>query len=388
MKSRSLVLLVCLPVLLFPLACTKKEAVPPQAEAPPAATSTASAMPPDCSGGSGCAGSTCPSSITASAATLPTDACPNFGEVQGGADVFSWNSFLALNWPAASNCTADTTKSILNVTSSSGGPVVWQTLMSSDDVFVPPGQTPAPWCADAAVSALFAGKPRDMKNTAKADAAAHALGPNFAAIADPTGVEAVGGVVTDQSGRWLRFERYMNKIEYDAIVDPKNNWWQLSVLNKLSSITLPTGSLELKAAWKVLTPQEIASNRYYTTVATVYNTPAGAPSPGTNPVTLGLVGLHIIQKTPSQSGFFWSTFEQVDNDATFLNPSGPTNYNQQTAQKPFVELQPNGQPNNAPVQIKRVNQPPVDAALNAYYQKLLGNSVFHYYRLISTQWQT
>jgi hypothetical protein len=112
------------------------------------------------------------------------------------------------------------------------------------------------------------------------------------------------------------------------------------------------------------------------------------PGRRAEPRTLGLVGLHIIQKTPSQSGFFWSTFEQVDNDATFLNPTGPTNYNQQTAMKPFVELQPNGQPNNAPVQIQRVTQPPVDAALNAYYQKLLGDSVFRFYRLISTQWQT
>jgi hypothetical protein len=178
----------------------------------------------------------------------------------------------------------------------------------------------------------------------------------------------------------------MNQTEYQKIVD--NKWYQLSVLDKLPSITLPTGSLELKAAWKILTQQEIAGNRYYTTTATVYNTPEGGKSPGPNPVTLGLVGLHIIQKTPEQSGFFWSTFEQVDNDQVFFDPSSNTAPNTQTAKKPYVELNPDGTPHNTPVQIKRVNAIAASPALNLYYQNLLGNSVFKYYRLISTQWQT
>jgi hypothetical protein len=105
-------------------------------------------------------------------------------------------------------------------------------------------------------------------------------------------------------------------------------------------------------------------------------------------VTLGLVGLHIIQKTPQQQGFFWSTFEQVDNDRVFFSPHGSKTVNKQTAAKPYVELNPNGSPINAPVQIKRVNKIPADPALNAYYQKLLAGSVFANYRLISTQWQT
>jgi len=208
----------------------------------------------------------------------------------------------------------------------------------------------------------------------------------FAQISEPTGVEAVGGVVTDQSGRWLRYERYMNQTEYNQVVP--SQWYRLSVLNKLASITLPPGSLELKSSWKILTPQEIAGGRYYTTVATVYNSPAGTPSPGKNPVTLGLVGLHIIQKTPQQSGFFWSTFEQVDNDKVFFNPTSKTPVNTQTAPKPYVELNPNGSPHNPAVQIKRVNKAAADPLLNAYYQKLLAGSVFANYRLISTQWQT
>jgi hypothetical protein len=178
----------------------------------------------------------------------------------------------------------------------------------------------------------------------------------------------------------------MNQLELNAIVT--NNWYRLSVISGQSSITLPTGSVEFKSAWKILTPAEIRAGRYYTTVATVYNTPDEAPSPGANPVTLGLVGLHIIQKTPQQPGFFWSTFEQVDNDKVFFNPHGSKVVNTQTAAKPYTELLPNGTPINAPVQITRVNKIAADPGLNAYYQKLLAGSVFANYRLVSTQWQT
>lgn len=348
------------------------------------ALAAAPPKPPDCSGGAGCSGSSCLVSITPAAATLPTAACPLHGESQGGADVFSWNEFIALNWPAATNCTANTGKTILNVKSGADGPVVWETQMASDDVFVAPNLMPVKWCNGKSLASLFSHAPVPMTHTAKAAPAARLLGGPFAQIAEPTGVEAVGGVVTDQQGRWLRYERYMNKTEYDKVVP--SGWFRLKVLNSLPSITLPNGSLEIKAAWKILTPQEIASGRYYTTVATVYNTPAGAPSPGKNPVTLGLAGLHIIQKTPQQGSFFWSTFEQVDNDKVFAGTSLPPN--KQTAAKPYVELNPNGSPHNAPVNIQRVNKAAADPALNAYYQSLLGNSVFRYYRLISTQWTT
>ena len=161
-------------------------------------------------------------------------------------------------------------------------------------------------------------------------------------IAPPTDVTAVGGVVTDQSGRWLRYQRLANQTEYTAIVS--NKWYQRGVLNSIKTLTLPVGSIEFKSAWKILNGPEIRSGRYYTTQAIVYNTPDGAKSPGPNPVTLGLVGLHIIHKTPTQGGFFWSTFEQVDNDTVFIDPHKGGPYNKQTAQKPYTELNQNATP--------------------------------------------
>ncbi len=347
----------------------------------------AGAAPPTfCQGGSGCAGSTCPTKITAAQATIPADACPLHGESQSGVDIFSWNEFIAFNWPATQTCMADTTKSILGIKKGNQGPVVWQTQMSSDDVFVASGQNPAAWCNGQNLAALFEKKPHPMMHASKAAvSAAQNLIPLTNAVSQPTDVQAVGGVVTDQAQRWLRYERLMNQAEYGAVIG--NKWYELSVLNSVSSITLPTGSIEFKSAWKILNPAEIAGGRYYTTLATVFNTPDGATSPGPNPVTLGLVGLHIIHKTPSQDGFFWSTFEQVDNDKVFFNPHSSAPVNKQTAAKPFTELNPNGTPINAAVQIKRVNAIPADPKLNRYYQKLLAGTVFANYRLISTQWQ-
>jgi hypothetical protein len=344
------------------------------------------ATPEFCKGGTGCAGSMCPTAITPAQAKVPPDACPFEGESQSAVNIFAWNEFIAFNWPATVNCVANPSKSIRQVRSGQQGPLVWQTQMSSDNVFVAPDKKPATWCRNPTVQALLGRRPMSFIHTAQTTAPAQALAHLSSTISSPTDVDAVGGVVTDQAGRWLRYERLMNQPEYQAIVT--NNWYRLNVLNSLKSITLPTGSIEFKSAWKILSPKEIASGRYYTTVATVFNTPGGAKSPGRNPVTLGLVGLHIIHKTPTQGGFFWSTFEQVDNDSVFFNPHSSTPINKQTAMKPFTELNPKGAPINKPVEIKRINAIEASPQLNAYYQALLRPSVFSHYRLISVQWQT
>ena len=348
----------------------------------------ASAAPPiaACQGGTGCAGSTCPAAISAAQAIAPLDACPAHGENQAAVDIFSWNEFIAFNWPATPTCLPDTTKSILNIKLLNQGPVVWQTQMSSDDLFVASGQNPVPWCNGKSLAALFARQPIPLLHAAQTAAPPQSLDHLASVISPPTDVTAVGGVVTDQSGRWLRYQRLTNQTEYTAIVS--NKWYELGVLNSIKTLTLPVGSIEFKSAWKILNGPEIRSGRYYTTQAIVYNTPDDAKSPGPNPVTLGLVGLHIIHKTPSQGGFFWSTFEQVDNDTVFIDPHKGGPYNKQTAQKPYTELNQNATPVNAPVQIKRNNKIAADPALNAYYQKLLSGSVFAHYRLVSTQWQT
>lgn len=360
-------------------------------------TSTTSVQkPPQCPPAGGCVGSACPDSITTASSIFPASACPFEGEGQNGVDTFAWNEFIALNWPAnRGNCTPDTNKSILNVKSGDGTVAVWQTWMPPDRLFVAPGQQPAPWCSG---NGLDASGSRPMTMVAKADERFASLGPAFAMISEIGGVEEPGGVLTDQNGRWVRYEIVLNQDEYNYAM--QNKLWSKAGQQAFQSAgntsinlpTGPTGAVEIKSSWKVLTDAEISGGRYFTTVATVYNTPGGAPSPGKNPVTLGLVGLHIIHKTEQQTTFFWSTFEQVDNDRVFFNPNSTTPQNTQTATKPYIELNPDGTAHNLPVQVKRVHSvESIDSTaipLNAYYQAILGSSVFANYRLISTQWTT
>lgn len=345
----------------------EEEAPPPQA-----------ALPAECDGGTGCAGSTCPAEITAAQSAAPADACPKFGEFQGGVDVYSWNTFVALNWPAnVADCTADTGKSILDGT----GPVVWETFTNDTDLFVAPGQQPAAWCANSFDAPRLFGH---NTKTSPALIAASAADQDMQSI-----LEAVGGPLTDQNGRFVRYQKLVNYDEYQYITG--NDLWNKAGQQgkTIAFPQQPFGAMEVKAAWKVLSDKEIAGGRFYMTEGIVFNDAQGSPSPGKNPVTLGLVGLHIIHKTVTQKTWFWSTFEHVDNTtSSFFNPHCTDCVdNQQTAAKPYTELNPDGTPINDPVQVTRVN--PMDTGdLNAYYQGLLAGSVWANYELISTQWAT
>lgn len=390
-------LLVCL-VVLGAVVCKKTTEQPEGAAAPRAEAVATVTQPPmcaesvkDCNGLSPCA----PSPITSAQAAIPAQPCTFQGEggpqTQNFVDIYSWNLFLALNWPAATaNCAADTSKSIVNVKSGDGTYVVWQTYMPGENVFVNPGyQTPAAWCSG---NALAAGAQRVFNNEAKATSAAKNLGGHFLKIAEPGGdvLQASGDVVTDQSQRWLRYEKLMNQTEYDYIVPDRWNAVQLqAMMDNNQPIQIPQGSIEVKAAWKVLTPDEISGNTYFTTQGIVCNTPDGQRTPcNEKPVTMGLVGLHLVQQTSNGGTMFWSTFEHNANDTVFFDPTSTAPVNTDFAQKPFTELDANCKGINQPTQIKRVTPVPASPELNGYYQQLLAGSVFANYQLISTQWST
>lgn len=308
---------------------------------------------------------------------------------------FSWRSFIAFCWPAnTGNCTADT--SIGSNIFNGNGPVVWESYLSTDQVFVSSG-SPSNWCTPTfdmlpkKVQELSqrTGIRRFIHRLSKTPAGPHALG------------QASGQPLVDQNGRFVRYEVRMNQDEYNYIL--AKNLWNAAGQNKFTSdstITMPSGqtqygnlgSIEFKAAWKIMGPGD-DTTRFYKIKAIVYNDNAGDPSPGPNPVTLGLVGLHIAHKTPTQRNWVWSTFEQVDNlTSSFFNnacDTCPINTPPQTDKAGhYVELNPDGTPIHKPTQVKRIN-PTADATVagvNSKYQGMLKGSVWANYQLISTQW--
>ncbi|MES1245078.1 MAG: hypothetical protein ABUT39_25970 [Acidobacteriota bacterium] len=347
-----------------------------------------------------CAGSTCPTAITGAVSAVPAEACPRYFEDQGGADIFAWNSFLALNWPAdLSTCSANASASI-----GAPGPRVWETYALDSNVFVSSGR-PQAWCSDALRASLSG--PRSFGGIAKAP---------HSQIEKLHGIdESVGGVLTDQNGRFVRYEVRINQDEHNYLLT--NNLWnkagQASAKQAGTPINFPqgpgdspsrcgahpcgpVGAMEVKAAWKVLSDSEKASGRFYTTQGIVYNDENGSPSPGRNPVTLGLVGLHILHKTEKLKTWWWATFEHVDNTTTsfFNKDCRDCPANKQLAKQPYTELSPNGERLNPSTQVVRAT--PIETtdlnspALNKYYQGLLRNagSVFQNYELVSIQWAT
>ena len=330
-----------------------------------------------------------PTTVTPELATIPQGLPPGAQEENANFDYVSWETFVALNWPAdPKTCTADLTKTILN----GQGPVVWETYLTDTDVFVqnPKTSKPAAWCGGPP-GMLALSKPAQKLSKETGVTRFFSMLSKFSPklAAGIHGIQEVGGALTDKNGRFVRYEIRMNQDEYNYIL--KNNLWNKAgqagktiSFPEGQSTFGPVGAMEIKAAWKVLGAGDDPS-KFYTIKAIVFNDANGAPSPGTNPVTLGLVGLHILHKAKGQSKWLWSTFEQNDNLSSFSYPNGKPNV--QTAKKPYTELDPKGKPLNLPVNVVRVN--PIEnpaTEMNTGYQKLLTGSVWANYSLVATQW--
>lgn len=362
----------------------------------------------------GCPGSALPASITSAMATPPADVpCPSLpasGPNQADLDLFSWQLFIAMNWPAnTQTCGPNAASSIGNT----AGPRVWETYLQNTDIMVddPTKENPSPWCpqgtaAKAQLNADLAGLPRNVQQKARQRGVTKVLIANSKAQDDliekyPSVGQAVGGVLTDTNGRWVRYEIRDNKTLYTYIIT--NTLWSRNGQSKFAqNANFPFSSMELKAAWKVLGPNDDPT-KFYTAWAVVFNNEDNPPkpSPGPNPVQVGLVGLHIMTKTPSQPNWVWSTFEHVDNAPLQgqVNPTAHYNFYRQncttclgdnvqtTDNNDPLELNSSGQPNYQGVQVARVNaiqKPPT--FLNQFFQSKLGSTVWRNYELVSTQW--
>ena len=62
-------------------------------------------------------------------------------EAQRLFDIFAWQAFVALNWPATSDGTPDRDKTIAD----SRAPRVWMGWRTNESVYLPDGSMPAPW---------------------------------------------------------------------------------------------------------------------------------------------------------------------------------------------------------------------------------------------------
>jgi hypothetical protein len=333
---------------------------------------------------------TCPVSPipTITSSQVPADVC--IPEGFGGNpiqffDDYSWRGFVALVWPVANGQRGQPENS---KTVSDPGPRVFETLKSVWEIFHNDGSRPAPWntydspqfnaCNFAAAFGDFV------------------LG-SFSKFSDlgQAGVGSLVGPLVAQNTTYTRYATGFNEIEFNQILN--ENLFLRRKPGDPGGAGIPMtspfkdGALDVKSAWILMTdvPHQ---ERYYTRTAFVLDPQTGKCSQ----MLVGLVGLHIVQKTPTRPQWIWSTFEQVDNvPPAEPGASGKFNYNDGKGVKMpdgnLYPIDPLILPTPAPFNVDR--KVPINSSTlntNMAYRNLLrgANSVWQFYQLVMTQWPT
>ena len=299
-------------------------------------------------------------------------------KVQRLYDIFSWQSFLALNWPVDSASTNGAAQPTARFTDE--GPPQWTTWMEAHQVFKDDGSAPDPWTA----------RPQTVRTLSEI-------------------TQAFSFPLWDQNGTPVYYEMLLNEYEYKYIYKNRlyNQEGQTQFLNKGNKVVFGTGStttperqgligpIEVKLAWKVLGREDLPE-RFFKMQALI---PDGTGK--TKSVDVGLVGMHITHKTGSSNQWVWSTFEHVDNvrvndlEALALAKQGknlkPLFYNPSCPTCPANEPLHRQPKENRGTQVTRVI--PISSLtsdLNSEVQQLLRQlgSKWQYYELVGTQYAT
>lgn len=197
----------------------------------------------------------------------------------------------------------------------------------------------------------------------------------------------------------MRYLAAYNQSEFTQILN--NSWFLAKNLPPTTgtSITFQLGSMDVKSSWIDMTNVP-NPERYHTRSAWLQDPISGACS--TTQVTVGLVGLHIVQKTPSRPQWIWTTFEQVDNmpppsyvppqtlARTFTFNDGSGVAMPPSLPKAYIWSTAITQP-PPPINIQRLTPVnPSTVATNAIWHQALSQqkSVWQFYQLTMTQWPT
>jgi hypothetical protein len=133
------------------------------------------------------------------------------------------------------------------------------------------------------------------------------------------------------------------------------------------------GAIEIKAAWRQLTDDEMKKGRFFTQNVIIYKGKQYGGQTYNNAV-YGLVALHIIHKTKSFPAFVFASWEQIDN------------YDDQNTQN-LVFINTGTQ---LPVTVTRAHPihsqiPPVNDAVRAAFMAKDPTTIWRYYKLIGVQ---
>ena len=276
---------------------------------------------------------------------IPPDAKAPVG--QFNFNNLAWQQFIALNWvanPASPGQPNPNTPASAFGKPGDSTPVVWETFKENSEVFRPNGQPPTPWGAKRALPTFFNALPGRNKLMTTSSWGTKGLSAASKFTDGPTlDLSDFGEAFT--GGAWLTaqpkmnsnitlFEKRLNQDEFNYIVANKlYNAANQSPFAKTQGINLPDGSsafisygtvgaVEIKAAWIQLDDPTLWPLYKISKAYVSYPTASGATPPKL--VTVGLVAIHIIRKTPNAQQFVWSTFEHVNNAPSTTDISNKT----------------------------------------------------------------
>ncbi len=344
--------------------------------------------------------------------TVPTDALILN---QYCANAFAWEAFLALNWPAKKNGSGGYVDGVpADVPFSEVGepgdlsPTVWETYADANAVFT--NTAPPKWeenqivplgpgedCSESKIMRFF------NKQTSPQE-------EDIQDLFQATGEE---WLIAQNSGL-VWYEVLVNKKEFEFIYNKKlydqDSLWAYG--EREGAIWLPEGAMELKASWLQFSDEAYENNenniqeRYKIVRACVprsvaFDEKGNLILEDYQPTYIGLVGLHIITKTPTAPQLIWATFEQVDNvptEGTDEMSNNYTFYNASCSERcevntPFPVVKGEPVDTSIPNQTTRLKMNSIgsDAVeMNKVAKKLITeqnpNSVWQHYQLINAQW--
>jgi hypothetical protein len=229
-------------------------------------------------------------------------------EAQRLFDIFAWQAFIALNWPALPDGTPDKSKNMGDTTQ----PRVWMNWRSNDTIFRADGSKPEPW--DPATQLSYRKDLVLWRFTKMLNESRSPVNELDASM------QAFTGPLVDQNGIFVRYESYMNKTQFDYIVENElyNQEGQVEFVAvkgkpiqfpaNQTEPTLQHGSMGIKLAWKQLGGNDIPA-RFFTTEAVVASTSYdenGKPVVTRSKQLMGLVGMHITALTQSSPTWIWA----------------------------------------------------------------------------------
>lgn len=335
--------------------------------------------------------------ISAQAQNLPakvdSSAVPQDADVPNGFpdnpiaffDDYSWRTFIALVWPATAGQRGipDDKKTV-----GGPGPRVFETYKSMWEVFHADGSSPSDWNDNEAASANPCGAASQWGDLTLASFS------KFSDFAQAGVGTLVGPLVAQPTSKpsYVRFMTSFNKVEFEHIINPDGKipphpLYLRKNLDAANPVIFPNGSIDIKAAW-IDMRSAMHPERYYTRIALLLD-----PSSGKcEKATVGLVGLHIVQKTSTRPQWIWSTFEHVDNVPP-ADPGGPGTFafNDGTGSpmpdKNPYSVSPLPLPTPKPYNVSRIE--PIHTSTqgtNKSYRDALKGTVWEHYQLVMTQW--